>query len=349
MMVADQRGRQLSRRWLFQSAGLAGLGLLVGCGRLPGQAGPAVARHRIGMLTLTSRETRSIPAPGVLPILDAFRQGLREYGYVEGQNLSIEYRGTSEGPNRLAELAAELAALPVEVIVAQAGTAQPAARATAAVPIVFIGGGDPILLQLVESLGRPGRNATGLPVAPVGTLLGKQLEFIKDMVPGLSRVAVLRDAIANEDRPLGSPALGMAQALGLELSLLPVHTTDEIQSAIDAAVQDHVQALYHEDNSLLARNQTLIMHLLAKHRLPALGIFRAFAEAGGLMSYGTSLPGLYRRAAYYVDRILKGAKPADLPVEQPREFDFVINLRTAQALGIAIPQHVLLQATEIIQ
>jgi putative tryptophan/tyrosine transport system substrate-binding protein len=162
-------------------------------------------------------------------------------------------------------------------------------------------------------------------------------------------VAVLRDASTIGDRRIVPEADRPARALGLTLRPLLAHSADEIASLIDVAVQEGAEALFHEDNPLLGRNQARVMQVLGRHRLPALGIFREFAAGGGLMAYGTSLWGLYHRAAYYVDRILKGTKPADLPVEQPTTFDFVINLKTAHALGLTIPPHVLLQATEVIQ
>jgi putative ABC transport system substrate-binding protein len=323
--------------------------LLAGCGRLP-FAQPPPTVYRVGYLSTSSSDATDLPAPGANPYLDAFRQGLREHGYVEGQNLAIEYRSTLQGQARIREFAAELVRLPVDVIVAGAGASVPAKEATETVPIVFVTGGDPVALGLVASLARPGGNVTGLPVdIQGGPLQEKRLELLKGAAPGLSRVAVIED----ERIVLPAPALASqeaaAQALGLQLRPVRLQSPDELSSAFELAVQAHVDGLWLREGPLFRLSRAEIAELALKHRLPSIGATREFAQAGGLMSYGPGFAAALRRAAYYVDRILKGAKPADLPVEQPMTFDFVVNLKTARELGITFPNEIMLQVTDVIQ
>jgi len=218
---------------------------------------------------------------------------------------------------------------------------------TDTVPIVFVGGADPVASGLVASYARPGGNITGLTVgAPV---IAKQFELLKEVAPGISRVAVLRDANL-KNPPVGSGQLGTSvAALGLHVQPMDVRSADDLPDAFHAASGDRVDGLQVVETPLLRGNQGRITELALQYRLPSISQFREYAAAGGLLAYGPNLPALYRRAATYVDKILQGVKPADLPIEQPREFTFAVNLKTAQALGLTIPQSVFIQATETIR
>jgi putative tryptophan/tyrosine transport system substrate-binding protein len=333
--------RQYSRRQIVQGAGLAGLGLWAGCGRWPGQVPTQPKVPRIGWLASSG------PGPGLL--LESFQRGLRELGYVEGQNLAIEYRHAEGQSERFPGLAAELVRLRVDAIVATGNPAIRAAKdATSSIPIIIINSRDPVGAGLVATLARPGGNVTGLSMlAP--QLAGKRLELLKDTVPGLSYVGILWEGI-NPDRQNDFGEIQAAvQALGIRVQFLELQQPDDIESSFEAAARDRLDGLIVLPASLIGNRQNQVADLAAKHRLPSLYDRRSFVDTGGLMSYGPNELEQFRRAAYYVDRILKGAKPADLPVEQPMRFDFVLNLRTAQALGLTIPHHVLLQATEVIQ
>jgi putative ABC transport system substrate-binding protein len=278
---------------------------------------------------------------------------MRDHGYIEGQNLLIERRSGGGGlsevqPQELSAPAAELVALPVDVIFAAGGTvaAVAARQATSTIPIVSPSG-DLVGVGLVASLARPGGNVTGLTtISP--QLSGKRMELLKEAVPGVSRVA----AIWNPGSATASGAMretqAAAESLGLEVYPLPVRSPSELAPAFETA-RAQVDAVTVMGDPLMLTEAVQIAGLAASSRLPAMYASRAYPDAGGLMGYGANLPDQHRRAASYIDKILKGAKPADLPVEQPREFDFVINLKTAQALGLTIPQHVLLQASEVIQ
>jgi putative tryptophan/tyrosine transport system substrate-binding protein len=335
---AAMDSRLTRRRWI-QGTGAVGLGLLAGCGRWPGQGQQPAKVPRIGFL-----------APGApQPQHEAFREGLRALGYVEGQNITIEHRSAEGREERLPELAAELVQLRADVILA-AGT--PAAVAgkqgTNSIPIVFGASNEPVEAGLVASLARPGGNVTGLSLMN-SQLSAKRLEILKEAVPAVSRVAVLAWPLqATVERDWNETQVA-AQALDLQMQRLDVQRADEFASAFEAAIRKGADALVVLPNSFFARERVSIIELAAMHRLPAMYEQRQFAEAGGLVAYGANLNDLYRRAATYVDKILKGVNPTDLPVEQPTTFDFVINLKTAGALGLTIPHHVLLQATEVIQ
>jgi putative ABC transport system substrate-binding protein len=328
--------RGLTRRRFVQGAGLAGLGLLAGCGWWLGQAAPATKVARVGWLGFNP--------PPAWP--EAFRHGLLAAGYVEGHNITIETRYADGTGERLPTLAAELAALPVDLMITLGERAARAAlAATSTIPIVLVGG-DPLRSGLVTSLARPGGQLTGL-TDIAAQLAGKRLELLKQVVPTLSRVAVL----AEPDHPRTASELeeteDAAQALGIRLQLLAIGPAYDPQEVFWAAIKEHADGLVTLGGAL--RSSIWIVDLASAHRLPAMYPEREFAERGGLMNYGPNRAEQFRRAAYFVDRILKGTKPADLPIEQPREFDFIINLQTAQTLGLTIPQHVLLQATEVIQ
>ena len=280
---------------------------------------------------------------------EAFRQGLRELGYVEGQNIVIEYRWAERRDERLPDLAAELVSLKVDVIVA-GGTPAPLAakHATRTIPIVMSTAGDPIGSGLVASLARPGGNVTGLS-ARSPELGGKRLQLLKEVVPGVSRVAVLWNAANPYAALVVRETEAAARTLGVQVQSLEVRGPDDFENALPAAIRGRAGALIVVGDPLLFSYRMRIADFAARNRLPAAYNLREFAEAGGLMAYGENLADLYRRAATYVDKILKGAKPADLPVEQPTKFELVINLKTAKALRLTIPQSVLIRADEVIQ
>jgi putative ABC transport system substrate-binding protein len=296
---------------------------------------------RIGYLALT-QDAQSLNA-------EAFRQGLRDLGYVEGQNLVIERRSAEGRTESLRDLAAELVRLQVDVIVTGGdNAARVALQATRTIPIVIAGGGDPVGLGLVASLARPGGNITGLSMLRID-LAGKRLEILKEAVPTASRVAVLFNPASIGAVLQWRETEGAARALGVQLHALEVRHADELEQAFDTATSEGVGALIVFREFLFGPHRTRILHLVAKSRLPVMYEERDFVDAGGLMSYGPSRADIYRRAAGYVHKILKGAKPADLPVEQAMKFELVINLKTAKALGITFPPTLLVLADEVIQ
>jgi putative tryptophan/tyrosine transport system substrate-binding protein len=292
---------------------------------------------RIGYLV-----SRAGPGPND----QGFQDGLRELGYVEGQNIIIERRWASGNPARLPALAAELVRLKPEVIFAGGAIAGVVQRATSTIPIVFIADGDPVKAGLVADLAHPGGNLTGLAIL-ADELAGKRLELLKEALPRLARVAVLRHATSDGSHVRTTEAA--AQALGLQLHILEVSDPQEFASALAAAHKARAEALIQLSSSFLATQRKPLLALTAKHQLPAMWEHRGFVEDGGLMSYGPSLPDLYRRAATYVDKILKGRQPADLPVEQPIKFELVLNLKTAKQLGLTMPPTLLFQAEKVIE
>jgi putative ABC transport system substrate-binding protein len=280
---------------------------------------------------------------------DAFRQGLRELGYVEGRNIAIEHRAPGWKYERLPGLAAELVRLKVDVIVAASPPATEAAKqATSTIPIIFTVSGDPVAEGFVASLARPGGNLTGL--ATMGSeLVGKQLEMLKAVAPKVSRVAVLQNPKQPSHAGAVRQAEGAARALGLQVQILEARNPSEIEAAFAAMTSQRAGGVLVLRDAEFRAHRAQIVGLAAKRRLPAVYGLREQAEAGGLIAYGASVPHNFRRAATYVDRILKGAKPADLPVEQPTKFELVINLKTARTLGLTIPPSLLGQADEVIQ
>ncbi len=291
----------------------------------------------------------SVSASSVQARLEAFKQGLRDLGWVEGQNITIDYRLAEGRNNRLPGLAEELVRLKVDVIVTHGVVATLAARrATAAIPIVFASADDAVAAGLVASLARPGGNVTGLTVISP-ELSGKRLELLREVIPKLKRLAVLR----NPTNPVSLPELKetqmAAQSLGLLIQSLEVTDPGGIAGAFSAMTREQADALIVLSDAMFTGRHAQIVDHAAQSRLPAIYWTREFPDAGGLMSYGPNYADLYRRAATYVDKILKGAKPADLPVEQPTKFELVINLKTAKALGLTIPQSVLFRADQVIK
>ncbi|HZR99135.1 MAG TPA: ABC transporter substrate-binding protein [Chloroflexota bacterium] len=330
----------LTRRRFVKSAGVAGLGLLAGCGRLPWQAEAPAKIAQIGYLAANSTS----------PAHQAFREGLRELGWIEGQNILIEWRLTEGREEQVPQFAAELARLPLDaIVVVETPRIHAVQQETRTIPVVMISSGDPVSNGFVASLSRPGGNITGVSnIAP--QLSGKRLELLKETIPGASRVAILWDPTDPGNLLAFQETQAAAERLAIHLQSLEVRDPGNLSGAFETATRKRADGVVIPAGPVAFNQRMQIVELTAQHRLPAMyAQGRLDVEVGGLMWYAPSNAAVYRRAAYYVDRILKGAKPADLPVEQPREFDFVINLRTAQALGLTIPRHVLLQATEIIQ
>jgi putative tryptophan/tyrosine transport system substrate-binding protein len=300
---------------------------------------------RLGYLSNTDAATDSARAEGI-------RLALRELGYIEGQNIVIEYRYAEGRPDRAPEHAAELVRLKVDIIVVAAGPrwVRPAMNATKTIPIIMVGAGlDPVEAGVVESLARPGGNVTGLTNLG-GELGGKRLELLKEAVPKLTRVAVLYDPPTPASVLQVKEVLpGAARALGLTIQPWEVRDAAGFEKVFAALNKQRPDGLYVTQGPLMAANRRRLTGLVLKSRLPSMYYIREFVDAGGLMSYGADRADSYRRVAYYVDRILKGAKPADLPVEQPTKFEFVINLKTAKQIGLTIPPEVLARATRIIR
>jgi putative ABC transport system substrate-binding protein len=332
------------RRRFLHAAGVASLGVLVGCARLPWQAQAPARVPRVGFLS-----DGSPTGPGA-PWDQAFADGLRERGYVEGQNIQVEWRYLEAKPEQAADLVAELIQLPVDVLVIR-GVAllQAATAATDTIPIVMTTSTDPVGTGvLVPSLARPAGNVTGLSTMQA-QLSGKRLQLLKESVPTASRVGMFW----NPDDPGGvrswEEATSAASVLGLTLQSLEVRGAEDFDRVAAAGVAERPDALLVSGGTVFLRLGPRMQDFVAQNRLPAMYAVSDPARGRGLMAYSPNFADLHRRAAYYVDRILKGAKPADLPVEQPMLFDFVINLRTAEALGLTIPEKVLIQATEVIR
>src|SRR5262245_22180290 len=324
--------------------GAIALGLVVA--PLAAEAQPATKIVRLGLLELdrAAEEPRS---------REAFFQGLRDLGYAEGRNLVIEYRDAEGRVDRFPALATELVALKVDVIVTAGGTlaAQAAKRATTTLPIVFTAVGDPVAEGLVTSLARPGGNLTGLS-AVFSELVSKWLELLKQAVPGVSRVAILLKPDALPERAKANRLNAVdaaARALRVRLQVVEARGPEEFDRAFSDMAQARAEALVVWATPVFNLERRRLVDLAAKNRLPAVYSFRTYVNAGGLMSYGPDRSDMFRRAATYVDKILKGAKPGDLPVEQPTKFELVINLKAATALGLTIPPSLLQRADEVIR
>jgi putative ABC transport system substrate-binding protein len=280
--------------------------------------------------------------------IGAFRQGLRALGYVEGENIIIEYRYAEGQPDRLPALAAELVRLKLDVLVPSGIRAIRAAnQVTGTVPIVVPFTSDLVATGLVAGLARPGGNITGL-TAMSPELTGKRLEMLKEVLPKESRIAVLWNSVQGKDLKWGE-AQGAAQALTVKLQSVQVRGADDFERAFGAMTKGGAQALLTFNDVLTSTNRRWIVELASKNRLPAMYELKAFVDEGGLMSYGPHVPDMWRRAAAHVDKILKGTKPADLPVEQPMRFELVINMKTAKALGITFPPSIMVRADQVIQ
>jgi putative ABC transport system substrate-binding protein len=283
------------------------------------------------------------------PNAEALRQGLRDLGYVEGQNIAIEYRSAEEKLDRLPALAEELVRLKVDIIFAASGPPAAAAKkATSAIPIIFVGTVDPVASELVASLARPGGNVTGFSIGAQG-LYGKRLEILKETLPRVSRVGLLLNAASPSGDVILKETRAAGQELGVQVQSLDVRSPNDIESAFAAATKAQAGALVVAQQAPISSNQKRIVELAAKRRLPAIYADTDWIHAGGLMSYGPSYTDLYRRAAVYVDKILKGRTPADLPVQQPMKYELMINLKTAKALNLSIPPVVLMRAERVVK
>jgi putative ABC transport system substrate-binding protein len=298
--------------------------------------------YRIGMLETMSATLNTAN-------LDAFRQRLRELGYVEGRDFVIEYRSAEGRPERFPGLATELVRSKVDLIVTRGTPAVLAAeKATGAIPIVMASSADPTGFGIVTSLARPGRNVTGL--STIATeLAGKRLELLKEAIPRIARIALLANFSSPASASQWRQLEGAARSLGLKPQLLDVRAPEDFARAFEIAIKQRADAVQVANDTLTQTNFKRIVDLSVKHRLPSIFASREFVDAGGLMAYGPNFTDQYRRAATYVDKILKGAKASDLPIEQPTKFELVINLKTAKALGLTIPQTLLLRADQVIE
>jgi ABC-type uncharacterized transport system substrate-binding protein len=307
---------------------------------LAARAQQAERVRRIGILETTSRPLNAAN-------FEAFREALRELGHIEGRNLVIEYRSADGRSERFPELATELVRLNCDLIITRGTPASLAAKqASETIPIVMTAIAEPF--TLVSSIAHPGGNITGLSSLSTD-LYSKRLELLKEMIPVLGRVAHLTNMGNPNVVRIRREVETAARSLGIASPLLDVRKPEDIGPAFDSASNQRVDALIVGIDTVTQANRQLIALLAARHRLPAIYASREFVEAGGLMTYGVSYSDLYRRAAIYVDKIFKGAKPAELPIEQPTKFDFVINLRAAKAIGLAIPETFLARADEVIE
>jgi putative tryptophan/tyrosine transport system substrate-binding protein len=304
---------------------------------------PAAKVYRIGYLSAGSISANP-------RVLEAFREGLRELGRIEGRNIIIEYRSAEGRFERLPDLVAELVQLKVDVIVAAPTPAALAARnATQTIPIVGTSLTDPVRLGIIASLARPGGNLTGVSYSVGADIFGKDLDLLRQAVPKVRRVAVLSNPAGPSQRLTMRNIKAAAQSLGLQLVLVEARGPGEFDGTFAAMARERAGALFVVTDPAFIPHRARLVELAARHRLPSMFTQKADVEAGGLMSYGPNFPDMYRRAATYVDKILKGAKPADLPIEQPTKFELVINLKTAKALGLTIPPSLVQRADEVIQ
>ena len=310
---------------------------------LAAEAQPTGKVYRIGYLAPGSATVSQLP-------VEAFREGLRELGLVEGQNIVIDYRFAEGRFDRLPELAAELVRLRVDVIMAgPTPPAMAAKKATGTIPIVMAGVGDPVELGLIASLARPGGNITGVSFSVGMDIFGKDLELLREAVPKARRVAILSNP-ANPSHALAiTNVKAAAGSLGVQLQLLEAREPNQFDGAFAAMTKERVDALLVVADGMFIFHRARLADLAAKNRVPSMHGVRENVEAGGLMSYGPSTVAAWRRAAFFVDRILKGTKPADLPVEQPTKFELVINLKTAKVLGLTVSPSLLARADEVIE
>jgi putative ABC transport system substrate-binding protein len=302
---------------------------------------PRAGVHRIGMLETVSLALNAAN-------LDAFRKGLRDLGYYEGQNYVIEYRSADGDAERFPELAAELVGLSVDIIITRGTPATRAAmKASTTIPIVMAAVADPPG-QVVDSLARPGGRVTGLS-SFMTELQAKRVELVKDVIPGIARIAMLNNMENPATPPIWEETRTAARTLAIEAEILDVRSREDLGRAFETAVTRHIGAVLVGMDGLLQANRRSIADLAAKNKLPAVYGSREFVEVGGLMSFGVSYPTLYSRAANFVDKIFKGAKPADLPVEQPTKLELLINLKAAEAIVLTVPRSILARADEVIE
>ena len=325
----------IGRRAVFLGMTAAGLSLRV-------RAQPAAKVHRIGMLETMDQAQNATN-------FKALREALGERGYVEGRNLVFEYRSAGGHIDRFGDLAEELVRMKVDVIVTRGTPAVVAARkATATIPIVMASSGDPLATGVIASLARPGGNVTGLS-ALVAQLNPKRIEVIRELAPTATRIGLLLNVGNPAQRSEWEEGKAMGPALGLEISLIDVRRPEEVLEELKSAFGKGIQALVVGIDSVTQTNVAVIAEATAQYRIPAIYAGREFVDGGGLVSYGVDYAYLYRRAASYIDKLLKGAKPADLPVEQPVQFEMVVNLKAAKALGLTVPQTLLARADEILE
>jgi len=325
------------------SQGAAAVAFLLLAAALPAEAQQQAKVARVGILASASPETN-------LEGRGAFAQGMRERGWVEGQNLTLELRWTEGRAERFADLAAELVRLKVDAIVATSHPAALAAKnATTTIPVVMIASDDPVRTGLVASLARPGGNVTGLTMSVDVGIISKQVQVLSEVVPNLSRVAVLTDTTDPGAVSAWSEAERAAQMSRVRVQRVEVRRSDELEKAFAAMTRERSGAVLVPRSSMLFVQRSRLATLAAKHKLPAMLPDGRWVMVGGLMSYGPDNLDLLRRAATYVDKILRGAKPADLPVEQPTKFELMINMKTAKTLGLTIPSSLLLQAAQVIE
>ncbi len=305
------------------------------------EAQPTTRVRVIGVVSATSPE---------IAWVDVFRQGLRGLGYVEGRDIRIEQRFAAGRPERFPDLIAEMVHLKVDIlVVASAPGALAAKRATTSIPIVFLGVGDPVAQGVVPSFARPGGNITGLSLAFGERFAGKWVELLREAVPGVSHVAAMLSSSNPGNVTYRKEIQQSAKVLGVKLELFSVSDREQLDAVFKAIIASRATAVIVAAAPLFSVHLPQLVEFAARNRLPAMYFFREYVEAGGLMAYGPSLTDSWQRAAIYVDKILKGAKPADLPVEQPTKFELVINMKTAKALGLTIPPSLLLRADQVIE
>jgi putative tryptophan/tyrosine transport system substrate-binding protein len=334
----------LGRRQFVVGASAAGLGLLAGCGS---GGSPLQQRAKLPHVAFLSPESST---GGPLGYDDAFRDGLRDFGYVDGQNVSLEWRYLDGRPERAPELVEELVRLPADIIVVRGGLlTQAASSATRTIPIVMTIHEDPVGAGVIQSLARPGGNVTGL--STLGQeVSAKRVELLKETLPTISKVGVFWNPADPSSVVVWQGTVPAAQTLGVQIQSLEVRSLEDFEPAAAAVVRERPEALILSGGSLvLGVLGARIIDLAARQALPTMSGTRGSVMLGGLMSYARDSVQAHRRAAYYVDRILKGAKPADLPVEQPMTFEFVVNMKTARELGITFPNEIMLQVTEVLQ
>ena len=336
-LVREGCGTQMNKRKLVSFILCAMLFALC----FPAEAQQPGKMYRIGFLGAPSRSFFAARMEG-------FRQGLRDLGYIEGKNILIEYRYAEGNQGRLPDLAAELVSLKVDIIVATGAGGLAAKNATQTIPIVFAAVQDPVASGLVDSLALPGGNVTGLSIlAP--ELSGKRLELLKEVVPRITRVAFLWGSSAQGALITKKETQAAAKALGLQFQSLEVRDSKDFDTVFEAATKGRAEALLTSPSSFLNTHQTRIIEFATKNRLPAMYAQPEFVDVGGLMSYAPNYADLFRRAAVYVDKILKGTRPGDIPVEQPTKFEFIINLKAAKQIGLTIPPNVLARADKVIK